>query len=107
MLPIVPRCKLLINYDIKPKLHRSYTRYMLTEFVPEAKEMGLHIFMIWQVVYGDYPARQLVLVADSIEAAQSALASERWKQLEERMKTYISTSTYSTKLLPYHDRFQF
>lgn len=52
-----PEYKLLITYDILPGKQDSYYRYVLGEFVPTLRNMGVHMTSAWHTAYGKYPAR--------------------------------------------------
>lgn len=102
---IIPQYKILINYDILAAEHEAYYRYVLGEFVPTLRTMGIHMLSAWHVAYGDYPARQLVFVTESKEILKEAFTSQRWHDLEERLQGF--TVHYSRKVVSYEDRFQF
>ncbi len=103
-VPFIPRYKLLLDFDILPGRQQNYIRFLLGEFAPTAREMGVHLYMAWHIAYGDYPMRQLVFVAEDLDTIQRALNSARWRHMEERLKTYVSN--YSRKLVHYKERFQ-
>jgi hypothetical protein len=105
METIVPRYKVLITYDIRPEKQDSYYRYVLGEFVPALRIMGVHMISAWHIAYGEYPERQLVFVTESREILQTALDSPRFQSLEDRLKAY--TTDYHRKVVNYLDRFQF
>lgn len=105
METITPRYKLLITYDILPDRQDAYYRYVLGEFVPALRIMGIHMTSAWHVAYGNYPQRQLVFVTESWDVLQTAMHSTRFQNLEDRLKTY--TEHYNRKVVNYLDRFQF
>lgn len=102
---IIPRYKILINYDILAAQHEAYYRYILGEFVPTLRTLGIHMLSAWHIAYGDYPSRQLVFITENKEIIKDVFASERWQELEERLKGY--TIHYTRKVVNYEDRFQF
>ena len=104
-IPFTPRYKLLMDYDIKPGKQQSYIRWLMGEFIPDARDLGLHMMMAWHVAYGDYPNRQLVFVAEDLETARRVFTSNRWKEMEDRLRDY--TANYRRKLVLYRDGFQF
>ncbi|NWG17501.1 MAG: hypothetical protein HXY41_12785 [Chloroflexi bacterium] len=107
MLPlrIIPRYRLLLQYDIRPETYESYYEYVVKEFVPAMQDMGLPMVAVWQTVYGDYPARQVDFVADNLKTMNEVLQSDRWQNLETRLIAF--THNYSRKLVHYRDGFQF
>lgn len=105
MTTIIPKYKMLISYDILPDKQEAYYRYVLGEFVPALRLMGIHMVSAWQVVYGDYPERQVVFVCEDRDVIDDALGNPRFKMLEDRLKSY--TDRYTRKVVNYEERFQF
>lgn len=101
----LPQYKLLITYDILSDKYEIYYRYVLGDFVPAVRELGLYLTYAWHVAYGDYPARQLEFICENREKVQEILTSTRWTRLEDRLKSY--TTRYQRKLVHFEDRFQF
>ena len=50
-LPITPRYKMLLSYDIKNGMHSIYYRYVVSEFVPSLNEMGVYVTEAWHTAY--------------------------------------------------------
>ncbi len=103
-IPFIPAYKFILRYDIRPEHHHEYIRYVLSEFFPTAQSIGLYLLVAWHIAYGEYPMREIVLVADSLDTARSAFADERWEKIEAELKSY--TTNYSTRLIPYKNGFQ-
>ncbi len=97
--------RLLIWYDIQDDKFEAYYRYMVGDFVTIARELGLHMYFVWQVPYGKYPARQLEFVVEDRATLRDALISDRWQRAEDRLKSY--TYNYGRKVVSFKDRFQF
>ncbi|MBI5928996.1 MAG: hypothetical protein HY862_06790 [Chloroflexi bacterium] len=104
MIRIVPKYKLLMSYDIKPESQEVYYRFVTTDFVPALRLMHIYMTDVHHTLWGNYPVRLVEFVAESKEVIQEALESERYKQLEEKLKTY--TENYSRKVIRYRDGFQ-
>ncbi len=105
MTTIIPKYKILIAYDILPDQQEVYYRYILGEFVPALRLMGIHMVSAWHTAYGNYPERQVVFVAESWEVIEDAFANPRFKMLEDRLKTY--TTGYERKVVAYAEHYQF
>src|SRR5262245_49030597 len=97
--------KLLMMYDIRPDVADRYYAYVVREFVPELENMGLRMFRVWHVAYGDYPVRQLEFVSENLETMQEVFKSERWETLEDQFKAF--TLNYHRKLVNFRVGFQF
>lgn len=99
-----PTYKLIIVYDILPDHYDRYYRYVLGEFVPGLRELGLHMSFAWHMAYGDYPVRQLEFLCESREIASAAYYSAQWQKLIQELKIY--TSEFRIKWVRFEDRFQ-
>ena len=99
------RVKLLISYDILDDNPQAYYQYVLGEFLPQVQAMGLALTDAWHTVYGDYPARLLSFVARDHATLNSILVRDDWRQLEDKLKTFVLA--YQRRAVPYRDRFQF
>ena len=102
---ITPGYKLMLTYDIRPDQVEKYYHYVLKEFVPELETMGLYLFRVWHVAWGDYPVRQLEFVAESHETLLKLSTSRRFDDMETRLQEL--TSTYERKMLRFRKGFQF
>lgn len=100
-----PNYRLILSYDVHPDKFERYYNYVLGEFVPHLQQMGLQMIFAWQVVYGDYPARQVDFVCYDRETLLAALHSDTFKRAEERLKSY--TLIYNRKVVRFQNRFQF
>jgi len=102
---IIPGYKLLLTYDIRPDQAERYYQYVLKEFVPELETMGIYLFRVWHVAWGDYPVRQLEFVAERRETLLKLAESRRFDDLEARLRAL--TSSYERKVLRFRKGFQF
>jgi hypothetical protein len=102
---IIPNFKLLVSYDIRPDMVEKYYYYVLKEFVPELETMGLYMFKIWHVAYGDYPIRQLEFVTEDLDTIREIFSSDRWESLEDHLKEL--TTDYERKVVPFRKGYQF
>ncbi len=102
---IIPNYKVLVSYDIRPDMVEKYYYYVLKEFVPELETMGLYMFKIWHIAYGDYPIRQMEFVTEDLNTIRDVLASDRWSTLETHLKEL--TTDYERKIVPFRKGYQF
>ena len=102
---IIPNYKLLVTYDIRQEMVEKYYYYVLKEFVPELETMGLYMFKVWHVAYGEYPIRQLEFVIEDLETVLEVFASERWERLESHLKEL--TIGYERKVVRFRRGYQF
>jgi hypothetical protein len=107
MMPqmITPRYKMLMSYDIQPDTRDTHYEFVLGEFVPAVQKMGLYMIEAWHTAYGNYPIRLTGFVAEDLETLHKALGSDKFRQLEERFRDYVSN--YHRKVVPFREGFQF
>ena len=98
------RSKMLLTYNIVPPMQEEYMQFMMNVFIPALQRIGLENVGVWHTAYGKYPMRLLAFVADEKEM-QAALNDDRWKQVESRLKQYVSD--YACRIVPYEPGFQF
>ncbi len=98
------RQKMLLSYNILPQFQQEYMDFMMNTFVPTLQRLGLENQGVWHTAYGNYPMRLLVFVAEQ-QDMQAALASDEWRQLEARLKTFITD--YTCRIVPFQPGFQF
>jgi hypothetical protein len=99
------RVKMLISYDVIPELQQAYYEFVLGEMIPTAQSMGLVLSEAWHTAYGEYPIRLNGFVAHSRQELDRVLASTEWRQLEDKLKRFVSG--YQRKIVPYREGFQF
>ncbi len=97
--------KLILTYDIPRGLHESYFSFVTGEFVPQANTVGLELAEVWETVYGEYPQRLIVFVAQDARTANAALNSNRFKRMERKLQRYVKN--YSRRLVRFQPHFQF
>ncbi|MBI3912713.1 MAG: hypothetical protein HY327_00750 [Chloroflexi bacterium] len=101
----MPSSKILLSYNIPPERHETYMRFMINQFIPALHTVGLMNIGVWQTVYGKYPARLLVFVADDEDTLENALDSDVWKKMEGELKPMITN--YTCRVVAYEPGFQF
>jgi hypothetical protein len=106
--PIIPRYKLMLFYDLAAAESEAYYQFVMTEMVPVAHDMGLFIFRAFHTIPGpegeSQPMRQVEYVAESLEAVENLLSSDKWHELEARMEQYVTN--YSRKVVRFRQGFQ-
>ena len=97
--------RLLLSYNIIPQVQQEYMNYVINEFIPALESIGLRNTGVWHTAYGNYPIRLLVFVSDDPESMKRALASNKWEEAENRLKTFVTD--YSQRVVPADSRFRF
>lgn len=96
--------KLLLSYNIRPGKENAYRRFVLEDLLPKAQEIGLTPTDAWHTAYGNYPTRLLGFVADDLDVAHAALASDEWQALLSRLESYAAG--LSQRLVRFQGGFQ-
>jgi hypothetical protein len=99
------RVKLLIAYSLKPGREETYYRFMMAEFLPAVQGIGLTMAEAWQTAWGDYPQRLIGLLAADEAAIKEILASQRWREIEDKLVRYVTD--YQQQVVPARSGFQF
>ena len=102
---IIPKYKLIMQYDINQATHEVYYQFVIGEFVPTLQGMGLYMLQVYHTAYGQYPVRQIEFVAENLETIRNAMNSEAYKKVYGKLQGYISN--YSHKIVTFRDAFQF
>ena len=97
--------KLLLEYDIPDEAQETYYRFVTGEFVPQVNRIGLELAEVWETVYGNYPRRLIVFVAQDQSACKEALDSDKFQRLERKLMRFVKN--YSKRMVPYKGQFQF
>jgi hypothetical protein len=96
--------KLLLQWDIRPELERSYFEFIVREFAPGLTELGLNLTEAWYTSYGSGPQIHVTGVAQDKETIYQILSSEAWQKLYRQLDRYIYN--FSQKIVPDRGGFQ-
>ena len=47
--------KLLMTWDILPNSEQEYFEFVISNFLPEIKQLGIQPVNVWYTMYGDQP----------------------------------------------------
>ena len=96
--------KLLMRWNIQAGKEADYFEFVLKEFAPAINKMGLQLTESWYTVYGEGPQILTGAVTESQDEMDSALESEPWDKLIDKLKEYVNNFGY--KVVPMTGRFQ-
>lgn len=91
--------KFLMSWDIQSGHERPYEEFMLRNFLPAIKKLGLELSDFWYTLCGD--CRQILMgctIRDRDELS-SILDSEAWRKLEMQLSTFVDNYTYKVVVL--------
>jgi hypothetical protein len=96
--------KLILRWDIQPGSESDYFEFMVSEFIPGLKRMGITEPGVWYTAYGE---AEQILVSGTTETKdhmEYVLRSNEWGRLRERLGDLVSN--YSQRILPATEGFQ-
>lgn len=96
--------KLLMTWDILPNSEQEYFEFVISEFIPEIKELGIVPVDAWYTMYGDRPQIMVAAKIRSKTDLESALASPEWDALLQDLLTFVENFEY--KVVPARSGFQ-
>ncbi len=98
------RVKLVLRWDIKDETETDYYEFIVNEFIPRLKRLGLSDIEFWYTIYGDVEQIQSSAIAPTEEQMTAILNSDEWDSLETRLTDYVSDLVQ--KLVPATNGFQ-
>ena len=96
--------KLILRWDIQPGAESDYFEFMVSEFIPGIRKLGLDDPGVWYTAYGD---AEQILVSGTTETEDHMdyiLRSNEWVRLRERLDELVSN--FSQRVTPATGGFQ-
>lgn len=96
--------KLILRWDIQPGVESEYFEFMVSEFIPSLKRLGINDPGVWYTAYGD--AEQILVsgVTETEEHMRFVLRSKDWARLKERLEELVNN--FSQRVTPATGGFQ-
>jgi len=96
--------KLILRWDIQPGSESEYFEFMVSEFIPGLKKLGITEPGVWYTAYGD--AEQILVsgLTETREHMEYVLRSNDWERLKERLVDLVTN--FSLKVTPSSGGFQ-
>ncbi len=106
---IVPRYKLMLFYDLAEKHSEEYYQFIMNEMIPALQAMDVYIFRAFHTIPAQQDGssqrnRQVEYVAETLEAIETMLKSEKWQVVETHLQNYVTN--YSRKIVQFRQGFQ-
>ncbi len=89
--------KLLLRWDVKPGSESEYSEFIISEFIPRTKRLGITDVQFWYTSYGEVEQIQVELIAQSKDQMQTILGSQEWGALKSRLVDLVTN--YSQKMV--------
>jgi hypothetical protein len=96
--------KLLLSYDVKADDVQAYYQFVLGQYIPTVRSLGLEMSEAWHTAYGEWPNRLVGFIAHDAQTMNRVLADETWDSLNEQLRQYVTNFRY--KVIPYREGFQ-
>ena len=89
--------KLVMSWNIKSEEEQAYFEFMVQEFAPRVMKLGLRPVEAWYTVFGVGP--QIITVGEAAdrETLDTALQSNEWTELLEKLNGYVTD--YKQKII--------
>ncbi len=96
--------KLLLTWDILPNLEQEYFEFVISNFLPEIKQLGIRPVDIWYTMYGDQPQIMAAAKTQSQASLNVVMASKEWQLLLDDLSKFVENFSY--KVIPAQTGFQ-
>ena len=96
--------KLLMTWNILPNREQEYFEFVISDFIPEIKGLGISPVDVWYTLYGNQPQIMIAAKTQSQAALNVAMASKEWQRLVENLMQFVDNFSY--KVVPARTGFQ-
>jgi hypothetical protein len=96
--------KIILRWNIQPGVESEYFEFMVSEFIPGLKKLGITNPGVWYTAYGDAEQIMVSGIAETEEHMKYVLRSKEWNRLKERLASLVSG--FTQKVLPATGGFQ-
>ena len=96
--------KLIMTWDILPNQEQEYFEFVISDFLPEIKQLGIRPADIWYTMYGDQPQIMVAAKTQSQASLNVVMASKEWLLLIENLLKFVENFSY--KVVPAQTGFQ-
>jgi len=86
--------KLLVTYNVLAHREMEYRRFVIQRWLPGMQEQGLEPGEILHTLWGDYPARLIVLYAPDKATVKQLLTSAEWQSWHEQLEKMVRNLRY-------------
>jgi hypothetical protein len=86
--------KLLMTWDILPNQEQEYFEFVMGDFLPEIKLLGIRPVDVWYTLYGEQPQIMIAAKTQSQAALNVAMASKEWQRLLDSLVQFVENFSY-------------
>lgn len=81
--------KLILSWNIRDGAESEYFEFMVTEFIPVVRQLGIDDPQVWYTAYGDCEQILVSGVTETNEHMRVLLRSEEWATLRDRLDDLV------------------
>jgi len=81
--------KLILNWNIRAGAESEYFEFMVTEFIPAIRQLGIVDPQVWYTAYGECEQIQVSGITETSEHMGYILDSQEWRQLRSRLDELV------------------
>lgn len=96
--------KLILSWDIQAGAESEYFEFMVSEFIPGIKKLGITHPSVWYTAYGESEQILVSGITDTADHMKYVLRSDEWAKLKEKLEGLVHN--YRQKVLPATGGFQ-
>lgn len=96
--------KLLMSWDIIEGKESEYSDFIVHDFIPRCKRLGLMGMQFWYTSFGECEQIQASGKAPTIDQMRTILSSEEWANLVSQLDDYVTE--FNMKVIQAADGFQ-
>jgi hypothetical protein len=96
--------KLILRWDIQPGSESEYFEFMVGEFIPALKRLGISEPGVWYTAYGSAEQILVTGITETEDHMDYVLRSNDWDRLKDRLEALVSN--FSQKITPATGGFQ-
>jgi len=96
--------KLLMTWDILPNREQEYFEFVISDFIPEMKQLGIRPVDAWYTMFGEQPQIMIAAKIQSQAALNVAMASKEWQRLLDNLLQFVENLSF--KVIPSRTGFQ-
>jgi len=97
--------KIIMTWDIVPGRDQEYFEFVVREFAPGIKRLGIQPTQAWFTSFGNAPQIMMEGIAENYDTVQQIMGSDDWQGMHDRLLEFVSN--YSQKIVRLLPRFQF
>jgi hypothetical protein len=97
--------KLIMTWDIQAGRDSDYFEFVVREYVPGVKRLGLQITQAWFTVYGTSSQIMMEGIADDLDTMKQMVNGVEWRELQDKLDQYVTN--FQQKIVRLLPRFQF